>query len=331
MTVTLTEPKPIATGCGALRTTVGAFDAVLGAALFNGAGAPSDVAGAAVVDGTSVAIRAISPSEEFGIAPGGAIAVVTFHVSPAAVRGEAGKMTMDPTSLWFDPAGGLYAEQIKPGSFDVAGSISIDNVIPGSGFLPAGSTVTMMGTGFVPGTLVEIDDVPAVATFVAPDRMDLVTGVGAEFHGRRFRARNPDLSRAAYYSYMRATRVGESAQPLLAKTVPIFPTGASSTAFVPVIAAAGQFFGLAVQNPDAGLAAVTVDLRSIDGVIASATLSLPSRSKITREVSELFAGIGAPPGSFLAVTSDRPVQVLGLVGNVALNSVVPVIPSLALP
>jgi len=331
LTVTLTEPKPIATGCGALRAPVGPFDAVLGAALFSGAGVPSDVAGTAVVDGTSVTIRAVSPSEEFGTAPSDAIAVVTFHVSPAAMPGEAGKMTMDPGSLWLDPAGGLYPQQIKPGSFEVAGSVSIDNVIPGTGFLPAGSTVTVMGTGFVPGTLVEIDDVPAVATFVGPNRIDLVTGLGAEFHGRRLRARNPDLSRAAYYSYMRATRLGESARPLLAKTMPIFPGSVSSAAFVPVIAGAGQFFGLAVQNPDGGPAAVTVDLRSVDGAIASTTLALPSRSKITRELSELFGGISAPAGSFLAVTSDRPVQVLGLIGNDTLNSVLPVIPSLALP
>jgi hypothetical protein len=330
MTVTLTEPKPIATGCGSLVTTA-PFDAVLGAALFSGAGVPSEVAGAAVVDGTSVAIHAVSPSGEFGTAPDGTIAVVTFHVSPAAVPGRAGRMTMDPASLWLDPAGGLYPQQIKPGNFEVSGSVSIDNVIPGSGFLPAGSTVTVMGTGFVPGTFLEIDDVPVVATFVGPDRIDAVTGVGAEFHGRRLRARNPDHSRASYYSYMRAARVGESARPLLARTMPIFPSTVSSTAFVPIIAGAGVFFGLAVQNPDAGPAAVTVDLRSIDGAIASATLSLPPRSKISREVSELFAGISAPAGSFLAVTSDRPVQVLGLVGNDALGSVLPVMPSLALP
>jgi len=333
LTVTLTEPKPIATGFAEVAGGGGAFDAVFGAALFTAAGAPSDVAGTAVVDGTSVTIHAASPSEQFGTDPLGApIAVVTYHVSPSALPGEAGKMTMDPRSLWFDFAGGLYPLEIKPGSFEVAGSISIDNVIPGSGFLPAGSTVTVLGTGFVEGTTVEIDDVPSTSTFVGPGRIDLVIATGAEFHGRRLRATNPDRSRASYYSYMRAARVGESSRPLLARTMPIFPSAAASASFVAVAPAApGGFFGIAVQNPNPGPALVTIDLRFGGGEIASTTLSLPSRSKISREVSELFGGAAAPPGGFLAVHSDLPVQVLGLAGNDSTGAVLPVIPSLALP
>ena len=331
LTVTLTEPKPIATGCGSVAGGGGAFDAVLGAALFSAAGAPSDVAGAAVVDGTSVTIHAASPSEGFGTDPLGApIAVVTYHVSPSALLGEAGKMTMDPRSLWFDAAGGLYTQDIKPGSFEVTGGPSIDDVIPGSGFLPAGSTVTVLGTGFVAGTNVEIDNVPTTSTFVGPGRIDVVIGTGAEFHGRRVRATNPDRSRASYYSYMRASRVGASSRPLLARTMPIFPSAVASSSFVAAPAGAGGFFAIAVQNPNPGTATVTVDLRSSDGEIASTTLLLPARSKISREVSELF-GVAAPPGGFVAVHSDAPVQVLGLAGNDSTGAVLPVIPSLALP
>ncbi|TMA16221.1 MAG: hypothetical protein E6J85_18730 [Deltaproteobacteria bacterium] len=112
--------------------------------------------------------------------------------------------------------------------------------------------------------------------------------------------------------------------------MPIFPSGAASASFVAASTVAGEFFAIAVQNPNAGPATVTVDLRSADGEIASTTLSLPARSKISREVSELF-GVSAPAGGFLAVQSDQPVQVLGLAGNDATGSVRPVIPSLALP
>ncbi|MFL5455896.1 MAG: IPT/TIG domain-containing protein [Myxococcales bacterium] len=331
LTVALTEPEPIATGCGSFVTPGLPFDNVLGAALFTASGAPSDVAGAAVIDGTAVRVQAISPSGDFGTSlTGDPIAVVTFHVSPTAVPGDAGKMTLDPSSLFFDPAGLAYVDQIKPATFDVGGSVSIDNVIPGSGFLPAGSTVTVLGTGFVPGTTVEVDGVPVDETFVSANRIDLVTGIGAEFHGRRIRAKNPDAFRASYYSYMRATRVGESALPLLARTMPIFPTTAASTSFVPVSAGAGQFFALAVQNPNPGSATFSVDLSTADGPIASTTLTLPPRSKIAREVSELV-GIAAPAGSFLSVSSDQPVQVIGLVGDDAASSVAPVLPSLTFP
>src|SRR3954465_1467142 len=331
LTVALTEPEPIATGCGSFVAPGVPFDNVLGAALFTASGAPSDVAGAAVVEGTAVRIQAISPSGDFGNSlTGDPIAVVTFHVSPTAVPGEAGKMTLDPSSLFFDPAGLAYVDQIKPATFDVGGSVSIDNVIPGSGFLPAGSTVTLLGTGFVPGTIIEVDGVSVRTTFVSANQIDLVTGIGAEFHGRRIRAKNPDAFRASYYSYMRATRVGESALPLLARTMPIFPTTAASTSFVRVSAGTGQFFALAVQNPNPGAATFSVDLSTADGPIASTTLTLPPRSKIAREVSELV-GIAAPAGSFLVVSSDQPVQVIGLVGDDAASSVAPVLPSLTFP
>jgi hypothetical protein len=331
LTVALTEPTPIATGCGSFAAINVGFDNVLGAALFTAAGAASDVAGAAVVEGTAVKIQAISPSGDFGNSlTGDPIAVVTYHVSPTAAPGETGKLTLDPSSLFVDPAGVAYVDQIKPGSFDVGGSLSIDNVIPGSGFLPAGSKVTVMGTGFLPGTIIEIDGVGVDATFVSANQIDVVTADGAEFHGRRIRAKNPDGFRASYYSYMRGIRMGESSLPLLAKTMPIFPTAAASTVFVPVTAAAPQFFALAVQNPNSGPATFSVDLSTADGPIASTTVTLPSRSKIAREVSELV-GVAAPAGSFLSVSSDQPVQVIGLVGDDATSSVAPVLPSLTFP
>ena len=330
LTLTLTEPKPIATGCGLLSPSP-SFDGVLGAALFNGAGTPSNVAGAAVIDGTSVQLQTVSPAGDFGLASADPIAVISFHVAATAAAGEGGKMTVNPTSQFFDPAGALYAEQIKPGSFTVGGSVSIDDVIPGSGFLPAGSTVTVMGTGFVPDTSLEIDGLSVLATtFVSTNRIDAVTRFDGELHGTRITATNPDRSRAAYYSYMRAARVGESARPLLARTMPIFPGNAASAAFVPVIGAAGHFFAIAVQNPDVLPAEVSLEIVSGDGPIAATAISLPPRSRIAREMRELF-GITAPAGSFVAVTSDRPVHVLGLDGDDAAASVAPVLPALALP
>jgi hypothetical protein len=112
--------------------------------------------------------------------------------------------------------------------------------------------------------------------------------------------------------------------------MPILPSAAASSTFVAVAADTGQFFGLAVQNPNVAAATVAVEIVTDDGPIASTTLSLPARSKISREVSELF-GITAPAGSFLSVTSDQPVQVIGLVGDDSVGSVTPVIPSLAFP
>jgi hypothetical protein len=66
-------------------------------------------------------------------------------------------------------------------------------------------------------------------------------------------------------------------------------------------------------------------------VVASASLALPPRTKVSREVSELFPGVIPSAGSFLQVTATVPVQMLGLSGNEVDGSVTPVLPALALP
>ena len=59
-------------------------------------------------------------------------------------------------------------------------------------------------------------------------------------------------------------------------------------------------------------------------VLGSFSLPLPGLSKITRDLAELFAD--APTGAVaVSVTSNRPIQMLGLLGDDAAGDVVPVI------
>jgi hypothetical protein len=334
LNVTLTEPKPIATGSALLSVNTAVLGPVMGVAVYGPGGAQSDAAGTAVVAGDTVTVRTVSPSSAFGTSIADPIVSVTMRVRPDALPGAQSKLLLDPAgSSWTDPNGATYAQQVKTGSFDVAGTVFIEDVFPGMGLLPAGSTVVVRGMGFQPGALVEIDGVSlSAAAVVSGSEIDATIGVSADMYGRRVTVKNPDLSRASYHAYLRAAWLGQSARPLLTRTDPIFSPQTFSGAFFTPSPAAGQFFALAVQNPAANSADVTLELRSAaSATIGTVAVTLPARTRIAREVSELFAGQTIPAGGSLVVRSSSPVQMLGLLGDDAAGTVGPVLASLAFP
>jgi hypothetical protein len=290
--------------------------------------------GAAVVNGNAVAVRTVSPSSDFGLSTTVPILAITIGVRPAALPGAQATLALDPaTSVWTDPAGVPYAQQVKNGTFQVAGTVSINDVVPGMGLLPAGARVVVRGIGFQPGAIVEVDGASVDSWVVVSDtEVDLTLGVAADLYGRRVTVRNPDLSRASYRAYLRAAWLGSSSRPLLARTDPIFSPQSLTGAFFTPSAAAGQFFALALQNPAPAPADVTVELRSAAaGSIATVPLTLPARTRISRDLSELFAGQPIPAGASLVVRSSAPVQMLGLFGDEAAGTVHPIPASLAFP
>jgi hypothetical protein len=331
----VTEPKPISTGSAAILLDTAVLGPVMGVALYGPAGAQSDAAGTAVVTGTRLTVRTVSPTSAFGMSTAVPILSVTMRVRPDALRGAQATLRLDPAaSFWVDPTGHPYAQQVRNGTFDVAGTVSIHDVFPGTGLLPAGSTVVVRGMGFQPGAQIEIDGVPlASAAVVSDSEVQATIAVSADLYGRRVRVRNPDLSRASYFAYLRAAWLGRSARVLLANTDPLFSPQTFTGALFTASPAARQFFGLALQNPGAAPTDVTVELRSTaaGAAIASASLTLPARTRTSREVSELFAGQPMPAGGFLVVRSTSPVQMLGLLGDEAAGTVEPILASLAFP
>jgi hypothetical protein len=331
--VTLTEPKPIMTGTASAPIDGTLLGPLLGAALYGPNGAASDAAGTAVVNGGTIAVRAVSSSGNFGTQIGSPILALTMGVRPDAPVGVRSVLALDPASLlWTDPSGQPYPEQVTNGNFEVGGSMSIRGVYPGAGVIRAGTPFTVLGQGFQPGALVEVDDVTVATTNVVDStRIDVTLATDAEMYGRRVRVRNPDGFRAAYYPYLKTTWIGQSARPLLAKTDPIFSPQTFTGAFVSKAVGAGQFLALALQNPGESPADVSVELRSrAAGSIATRTVSMPAESRIAREVSELF-GQALPADGYLVVRSASPVQILGLLGDDAAGTVEPVLATLAFP
>ena len=334
MAVEVTEPIPIVIGSALIQLDTAVLGPVMGVALYGPAGAQSDAAGTALVSGNLLRVRTVSPSSTFGTSTAAPILAVTMGVSASALPGTQASLVLDPaTSFWLDPSGAPYAQQVKNGTFVVGGTVSIDDVVPGAGLLPAGSTVVVRGFGFQPGALVEVDGVSVDSTVVVSDRQVNVTiGVAADLYGRRVRVRNPDLSRAAYRAYLRSAWLGRSARALLADTDPLFSPQAFTGAIFSASPGAGQFFGLALQNPAAAPADSTIELRAGDGTsIASAAVTLPARTRMSREVSELFPGHSIPAGGSLVVRSSSPVQMLGILGDETAGTVEPVLAALAFP
>jgi hypothetical protein len=324
----LTEPAPIVTAMFDLifDPTLGP---VLGAALFSPAGALSDVIGTAVPGAGRLTVRTSSPSAQFGLTAAHApIVSVALAVPPTALVGTSGAVAIDTaSSLWLNPDSQPYGQLVdRNGTFVIGGTLSVQDVSPGLGLLPAGSTVAVRGVGFEPGAIVEIDGVPVASTaVVSATEIDVAIAVDADLYGRSLTVRNPDLTSATTLAYPRTAWLAPSARPLLAATEPIFSPQTFFGAVYANAASGSQFLGVALQNASAGPANVTLALRSAAGLIASTTLALPPLTRISREVSELFEGTAAPADAVLGVSSDVPVQMLGVVGDDAAGSVAPLV------
>jgi hypothetical protein len=282
----------------------------------------SEAAATALSDGTSVIIRTVSP--DTAALSSDPMIAVTVAVSDQAAAGTTLNLTV--TASGADPSSSSLPNVVNQVDSIGNGAVSIADVLPGGGLLPAGSPVVVVGSGFLPGAQVLIDGVsPASTSWVDSSRIEVVTAADTQLDGKLVTVTNPDLTGAACFSILRTTDLGASATPLLAAAQAIFPLQARSSAvFAPP--AAGTFFGLALQNPGSIDSTVSIELLDGGGVVASTTVALPPLTRVSREVSELFPDVVPGAGSVFGLTATSPVQMLGLSGNDGDGSVTPVLP-----
>ena len=195
--------------------------------------------------------------------------------------------------------------------------------------MPAGGTFRILGVGFSPQTKVQLNPLKAaLIQYVSPEEIRVTVRDGGVLDGTKIQVSNPDNSSDTYYSYLRGVPVGVSARPLLARTVPAFSNRTMFEAVLPStispLVNADYFTAIALQNPGAADAVVTVESHAAGGALTgSTTVTLPSGSRLTREVSELLGSV-LPTGSYLRVISAQAVQALGLLGNDKTGVVIPV-------
>ena len=332
--IEVTEPKPISTGRGKIRTR--GIATVNGIVLMNEG---QDTYGVAMVDGEELTFAITSPSSLFGTPDDYPILGIAGTVAPGASSGTSFPLTLDAGAIGFrDPSGAVYPFEIDNGTLTVSpGAVTVGDVSPGSGIVPAGGVVRITGRNFLPSTRVRLGEADIIEQrFISSERIDVVVGQATRMHGMRVRVRNDERnarSESEYFSYERTTALGATSDPILSKAVPLFAPASYTTATIdlprtsssrkmrsvrPARPAGGsaQRVGFALQNLEASAATVTVELLDAAGhPYAVNTVQVGPDQHYVREVGEVF-GLVRPP-SALRIRSSVSIQVLGLTADPA--------------
>lgn len=325
--VSLTEPKPIRKGSTQLAFASPVMGQVQGLSIYSLAG---DAIGAAVVRGGNVKMIVTSAQLDYGMDLDTPVAAISIPVLSTALPGQTVNLTLDPKSVWLDPNGNPYPTLVTQGMLTVGGTLSISNVVPGGGVAPVGSTVRVLGMGFQPDSKVDINEVLTSSThFVSSKEIDVVLAADTQMDGRRVRVENPSSKEmAVYFSYPRTKPLGQSAQPLLAKTEPLFSRVLYTKGYYRTVAGT-TFLGVAVRNSNNTQSAnVKIKLFSAaNTLLGSTSVVLAPATRFSRSVWELFPNITPANNLIVKVASDLPVGMLGLLGDTNTKTVAPLAPT----
>jgi hypothetical protein len=321
----LTEPKPI--GNSSSRPTLPS-------------GSPSGItlndpmgvtAGVATIGTDGIRVITTSPLSTFGTSPDleYPIVAIAMQISSDAVVGSQFPISVDlANSFWLDPFGQPYPQEVRPGTLTIGGTLNISNVVPGGGFQPAGSRISIFGMGFTPLSRLAIEGVTLTVDdyqVVSPNQIDVVLPQGLRMDGARVRVKNKNGEVARYFSYLRTQPLGQSANALVNRSYPLFARTTYTSATMAWQRDAATFSALALENPGTTSAEVTVEMRSAaNEVLGSFSFPLPPMSKITRDLTDFFS---QPPAAAaqVHVTSTQRLRVLGLLGDQTAGTMVPVI------
>jgi hypothetical protein len=258
---------------------------------------------------------------------------MSIPVKANAQRGQTGDLVLDPSvSQWLDKAGQNYTVTLINGIFTVGGTLSISDVVPGGGVVPAGTKIAILGIGFQPDSKVQVngdDTILATQTYVSANEIDVTLNTDMNMTSRRIRVTNPSTNeRDIYYSYARTAPIGKSKHALVEATVPLFAQTTWKLAYFKPVLNGSQFTGLAVQNATTNPAKVKLQLFSSGGtLLKTKSLKLTTYKRISRDLAEFFFPVVPVTGTTVKVTSPVPVQLLGLLGDDVLGTMDPVDPS----
>ena len=115
-------------------------------------------------------------------------------------------------------------------------------------------------------------------------------------------------------------------RPLLAASYPIFSSQKYTSATLPWTKSQTVFTGLALQNPNTTAAPVKLELlSSTNQVLQSLNFLLESRTRVARDLLEVFPLGIFVNGASVRITSAQPIQMLGLQGDTSIGAVAPLV------
>src|SRR5205085_7073645 len=88
-----------------------------------------------------------SPDSDFGSNLDYPFVTVTLTIPSTVPAGSTYPLSLS-NALFVGPSGPFSFTDPKPGTLTVGGSISIRGLVPGGGTWPAGTVITVQGTGF---------------------------------------------------------------------------------------------------------------------------------------------------------------------------------------
>jgi IPT/TIG domain-containing protein len=326
--VQITEPKPISKGGQKTRFAGRMLGAPLGIALFSPSG---DASGTAIVSKGAVQFSLWSSLIDMGNNVDYPIVTIAMPVKATAKEFQTADLTLDSSfSDWQDPNGKNYVVSLTNGTLTVGGTVSISNIVPGGGLLPAGTKIAIQGIGFQPNSKIQIDETKFInQTYVSPNEIDITLSKATNMTSRRVRVTDQSTNETVtYYSYARTVATGRSTHALIAATVPLFSQSTWTLGYLDPVVSGSQYTGLAVQNPTSTAANVTLQLLSTNGsVLKTKVINLAAYHRISRDLTEFFVGAVPSNGNAVKVTSSVPVQVLGLLVDDTLGTVDPINPT----
>jgi len=315
----LTNPQPILSG----GTSFSGF-AANGVSLWSPLG---DTAGSAVFNNGQFQISAVSPQGDLGTATDYPILTVTMTLPPTLAVGST--FPLDLANFSFLSPTGTIAVTTKPGTLTVGGSFWIQNVLPGGGTYPAGTTVRVLGQGFLPNAQLKTPQIKFSSWRVVDStEIDFVLKEQTTMDAQAIQVTSGNLTQT-YYSYLRGVLLSQPSKVLLQNTDPIFQQQTHALAAITALDAptATQYTALALQNPNPGPAVATLTLTHSDGSAETNAIVLPSGARVMDEIGALVLSTGVRNGDQLNLVSTAPIQILGLNADESLWTAQPFLPS----
>jgi hypothetical protein len=213
----------------------------------------------------------------------------------------------------------------------VGGTLSVTAVVPGEGFFPAGTIVTVQGVGFLPGnTRLRLDGDRMLDAEVTPTEIRFALPGAMNLSGAELRIDNEapaPAERVIHYSYLRGVPAATSERPLLSTIRPIFSGVARSQAVferIPVRNERFRYPALALQNPNLEPVEISLELYAPTGRrVDAAVWSLESGHRLALTLSELFDRARVPCAGSVSLTASLPVEAFGLSVDERTRSVTP--------
>jgi uncharacterized protein (TIGR03437 family) len=293
-------PQLVASGRIVMTFDPAIFGTISSVAVFSAQG---DAMGIAAVDGTSLDVSFSSPANGIGQLPHLPVLTVTIPILATAHAGTVSPITLDASqSLWTGPQYTSYSVTADPGSVTVAGTLSVQNLTPGGGLLPAGALVRIHGAGFSAATTATVDGVAISNTqFAGPGEIDLTLAGAADLTGKRVELRNPDGSLVEYFSSMPS--VPDQSPAYVPSIQPLLSMQTWTSVAVTFTVRGGA---IALQNPNA--TAVDVVLQTPTPVSIQETQTTVTIPPGALRVYD--SGIGY--GTGLRAFASQPLRMLGL-------------------